>query len=156
MRTCHQCFVPCFSGLLGPHFNTLDLFISSSIHLAGFLRVHLILLNFFCLFLQKASQSLFSSQTATARAGGRGAWGQTWPWGREALAAGPGRLRLRFLSVKPRAGEQMRQRWQRHRLPGRPLCNQLSSQQRALCPCAWGLGIPPSPLFRHLRVTIRL
>lgn len=112
MRMCHQCFVHCFGGLLGLHFNTLDLFVSLSIHLAGFLHVGLICFIFFSffLFLQKASQSLCSSRAALARAGG-----QTWPCRQEALAAGPGCLGLCFLSVKPRAGEQMRQRWQRQR-----------------------------------------
>lgn len=116
MRTCLQCFVPCFGGLLGPHFNTLDLFTSLSIHLVGFLHVGLIYLISSSVFSEGVAESLLLG-------GGhgpcRGLWcvGQTWLCRQETLAAGPGDLGLCFLSVKPRAGEQMRQRWQRCRLP---------------------------------------
>lgn len=40
--------------------------------------------------------------------------------------------------------------------PRQPLCNQPSPQCHALRPCAWGLAVPPSPFFRHLRVRIRV
>lgn len=130
-RGCHQCIVRYFGGLLGPRFNTLDLFASLSIHLAGFLHVGLICyFFFFFLFFQKVSQSLCSSWAATAHAGG-----QTWLCVQETLAAGPGYLWLRFLSVKPRAGSRCARDDNAAACPRQPLCNQLSS----LCPCAGAL-----------------
>lgn len=138
MRTCHQHFAHCFGGLLGPHFNTLDLFASSSIHLASFLHVDFIFLS-----------SLSSEGVPECLLGDRpGCVGR-----KRSLLGWVSRAALPV--VKPRAGEQMRQRWQRC-LPQAALCNQLSPQRHALRPRAWGLAVPASPFFRHLRVRIRV
>lgn len=148
MRTCHHCFVHCFGGLLGPHFNTLDLFASVSIHLAGFLHVVLIYFFFFSCFFRRYLRVSAphgwprpaQGTDLAVRAGSAGGWA--------------GYLWLRFLSVKPRAGEQMRLRWQRCRPPRAAIvqptvCSAACSAR--LAPC-----VPPSPFFRHLRVKVRV
>lgn len=147
MRTCHQCFAHCFGGLLGPHLNTLDRFASLSIHLTGFLHVGLICFIFFPFyFFRRCSQSLCCRRAAPARAGG-----QTWSCEQEALAAGPGCLGLRFLSVKPRAAQQMRQRWQRHRrLPRAAIVSPTVFSAPCCVPCSPCACLEPRPPSKPL------
>lgn len=137
MRTRHQCFVHCFGGLLGLHFNMLDLFALLSIHLAGFLHVGLI---YFFLF-PVSSEGVSECQLPM---GGHGPHrGQTWLCGQEALAAGPGI----FGCASCRLNHEQRSRcaWDDNAArPRLPLCNQLSA--------------PSEPLLssRHLREKVRV
>lgn len=139
MRMCHRCFVHCFGGLLGPHFNTLDLFASLSIHLAGFLPVGLIYFFFFfpCFFRR-------CQRVSAPRGWPRPHGGQTWLCRQEALAAGPGIFGCASCQLNHEQGSRCA-RDDNAACPRQPLCNQLSSQRRALSLGAWGPVSLPAP-----------
>lgn len=148
MRMCHQCFVHCFGGLLGLHFNTLDLFVSLSIHLAGFLHVGLICFIFFLSF------CFFRRRPRVCVPHGR-------PWpvrgdrpghaGRKRWRLGPGVLGCASCRLNHEQGSRCARDGNANAAcPGQPLCHQLSSPRHAPrppCACPWPCR-PSEPLLQ--------